>query len=347
MLGLLLWQSAGAQGYKSGLQLTPSSTPSDVEAYEKSLFYWKPGGLWRIDPATLEETFFFEYDPPPDGYLQHIQLEVSSQRIYAIESEEPPPKLNVTDHIVQLGVNSETKTDLWQSVNLGPLFISPDGDQILVLWTDHIPDDPRNHYCLLTIAEHSCKSIDISGSSIQWLNNTTLLYLGSRGIGLLSTKTFEQQEVILDQWTVHLLDAIPETNMVVGYVFGTQEENFGQHFIVYNLNTAEVALIPHTPISGPVWRMKVSPDGRFLYYGRLEAYTIVNIESGASFTLNIDAAEEAWFPDGRGMIIVAYARGHAKPETLVYVDVLSGNIRELNTYYVPEPYRLQLISPQR
>ena len=329
-----------------------SHTDSMILAQEtdETLYYWIPGGVWRIDPITLNETLYFEYDPPPDGAIIDIQLDLINNFLYVIEIGESPYAMNdhdLSSEVIQIDLQTGKRELIWAGLNLiTPMILSPDGNKALVFYLDGLRDEPRRHTCLLDITNRQCDDINIPSSKFEWLDERTVAYINSQGeVCFLDVVTLEEsKQKLAGNWSFLLTDII-ETQEVL-LVNAIEEFQRGSYFILYDLNTGQILeTLAHQPFNIVV-RMYGSPNGNYFHYVLYEQFIIVKIESGEYLAYNFTARWEEWFPSGSSILAVMLTDTEDETiESLLYIDAVSGETEILSSHIVPTPHRIRLIAP--
>lgn len=292
---------------------TVSPTPSiSTMPNVSEVVYWRPGGFWILNPVTLEERFFFAYDPPLGSTFVGI-VRPEANLFYIAEKERPPHGFqDRLGRILQLDIVSGVQTVIWQGLNLLDFALSPQFDKAIVsslkTYTEALANRPDSQYCILTLSSGECDPVDDVGLSPNfiWVDNNRLLYRQrSDDLYLLDVDTLERQALpLIEEWNFGVFELIPRTHTL--FINADSSDHYNDnYFVTLDLDTMYIVQLPFRPQHN-FRTVGISPNGRYVFYtnGPSFGFEMLDLETGVRFNFTIPYSRGfVWLENSAGVVI--------------------------------------------
>lgn len=293
--------------------LAVSATPNlSTMPNVNEVVYWRPGGFWIINPVTLEERFFFAYNPPEEGAFFGV-IRSEANLLYIGEEEGPPYGFHDrSGRLLQLDIVSGAQTVLWQGLNLIDFDLSPQFDRAIVSntksYTEALANRPDSQYCILTLSNGACEPVEDVGRSPDfiWVDINRLLYRQrSDDLYLLNVDTLERQALpLIGEWDFGTFELILGTHTL--FVNANSSDHYNDnYFITLDLDTMDIVQLPFRPQHN-FGTVGISPNGRYVFYtnGPSFGFEMLDLETGVRFNFTIPYSRGfVWLENSAGVVI--------------------------------------------
>jgi hypothetical protein len=337
---------------KDTARFSESPNQSTVSFGADGLVYWRPGGFWVLNRTTLEETLLYPYAPELDYFASYeTALDRASNRIYVLEIEGEPYEFANEGRIMQIDLSTGNRSEIWSGSNIRHFKLSPDGTRMIV--ESHLPlgeneriTDSVITTCILIIATGDCVDITDTmprNTPAYWLDDNTLLYRIQR-LYLADIERLDWHPVPeTDDWAFQDFVILPGRRLLSNA--RRVSDNTRLYFVELNLGTLELTQLPVEPRFAGM--NSLSPNEQYLIYGARvcgpgsgeQALDVLDLQSGDYFTITLTnhRCRIVWFPDSQGAlaITVPSTTGEIQQDDIVYIDLLTEEVRVLGSYLAP------------
>ncbi len=291
-----------------------------------------PHALWIVDPPTLKWRLYTNTTPDDGEQIRDIVIPLGGKYIY-IEQTSAKGDLTPTDDVKVTRLNLATggRELIFQKAGIVGIDLSPNGFSGIVKYLVN-PKDP-NHgvpitFCVLNMSTGDCPESGLHISSAMWSDDNTIIGVPENRASayLVNASTLKTQALNLqNRWLS--IDAIAViSNQSKLLVVGKSSFSHKTEFAILDQGTSTLSVLPYSiarDYYAVMEALMISPDGRYIMYGRSGHYILARLEDGQTIAEVNDIAFPQWTSDSMSIIAIV---GKDEQYMLQRFDVSTGKL---------------------